>query len=64
MDIEGQLLVPIPEAPRRLGGLGLTKTYELIKHGELVKVNIGRRGFVTSKSLEAYVNRLTETATA
>jgi hypothetical protein len=60
----GQLLVPIPDACRILGYLGRTKVYELVDVGELTKVNIGRRGFITAKSLEDYVNRLTEAACA
>lgn len=57
------LLLSVTDARRRLGGIGVTKIYDLFKHGELVKVNIGRRGFVTTKSLEAYVDRITEAAT-
>lgn len=55
-------IMPIPESQTYLGGIGLTKLYELIKQGELVKVNIGRRGFITLKSLEAYVERQSEAA--
>ncbi len=57
-------LVPIPGAREQLGGIGHTTIYDLIKRGELVKVNIGRRSFVTADSLEAYVDRLSEAATA
>ncbi|MCX5044035.1 helix-turn-helix domain-containing protein [Aldersonia sp. NBC_00410] len=51
-------LVSIPEARHLLGDIGHTTVYELIKRSEIVKVNIGRRGFVTSESLEAYMDRL------
>lgn len=51
-------LVSIPEARHLLGGIGHTTIYELIKGGEIAKVNIGRRGFITSESLEAYLDRL------
>jgi hypothetical protein len=51
-------LVSITETRHVLGDIGHTTVYELIKRGEIVKVNIGRRGFVTSESLEAYVDRL------
>lgn len=51
-------LTSIPEARAYLGGLGATKLYALVNAGELVKVNIGRRGFITVKSLERYVDRL------
>lgn len=58
-------LVSIQEAREKwLGGLGRTTVYELIDKGELVKVNIGRRSFITADSLAAYVNRLSEAASA
>ncbi|HEY1843002.1 MAG TPA: helix-turn-helix domain-containing protein [Mycobacterium sp.] len=58
-------LVSIQEAREKwLGGIGRTTTYELIDRGELVKVNIGRRAFITAESLAAYVDRLSEAATA
>ncbi len=59
MDMEVKRLLPIPEAREVLGGIGHTTLYELIKRGEIVKVNIGRRGFITSESLAAYMDRLT-----
>lgn len=52
-------LVPIPEARQRLGGIANSTIYELVNRGELVKVNIGRRGFITAGSIDAYVDRLT-----
>ena len=60
----GQLLVPIPESCSKLGGVSRTTIYELVTRGELVKVNIGRRGFITTESLVAYVDRLAEKASA
>lgn len=63
MTIEARrLLVPYEEARRQLGGIGRTKFYELIDHNELVRVSIGRRGFITGESLNAYVELLTNTA--
>jgi excisionase family DNA binding protein len=55
---EDRLLVPIPGAQYTLGGVSRPTVYDLVKQGELTKVNIGRRGFITAKSLEAYVDRL------
>ena len=52
-------LVPIPDARHVLGDIGRTTLYELVNGGEIVKVNIGRRGFITSESLDAYMDRLT-----
>ena len=59
-----RLLVPIPEACEALGGIGRTTLYEKVNDGDLEKVNIGRRGFITAASLLAYVDRLSEIASA
>lgn len=60
-----QLIVSVSTAQRLLGGIGRTKVYDLINRGELVKVNVGRRGLITTASIESYVARLSgETATA
>lgn len=53
----GQLLVPIPDAMYQLGGLGRTTIYQLIDSEELVRVNIGRRAFITAASIRAFVLR-------
>jgi hypothetical protein len=57
-----RLLVPYDEARHKLGDIGRTTLYELFERQELVRVNIGRRGFVTAKSLGAYVDRLSAAA--
>ena len=57
-----QLLVPVPATCAALGGVSRTTIYALVNAGELVKVNIGRRGFITAESLNAYVARLAEAA--
>jgi hypothetical protein len=65
MNVEDdRLLVPIPGAQSKLGGVSRTTLYKLVDAGELVKVNIGRRGFITAKSLAAYVDRISEAALA
>jgi hypothetical protein len=61
---DDRLLVPIPDTCARLGGISRTTLYELIDRGDVVKVNIGRRGFITAESIGAYVGRLTQAATA
>lgn len=53
-----RLLVPYDETMHQLGDIGRTTLYELFDRGELTRVNIGRRGFVTAKSIAAYVDRL------
>lgn len=52
-------LLSIPDAQVSLGGVSRTMIYQLIQRGEIVKVNVGRRGFITRKSLDAYIDRLT-----
>ncbi|OBG91253.1 hypothetical protein A5698_20960 [Mycobacterium sp. E136] len=59
-----RLLVPYDEARRMLGDIGRTTLYELLERREIVRVNIGRRGFVTARSLAAYVDRLSADALA
>lgn len=58
MQFDGKRIVPIQEARCALGGIGRTTLYELVKQGEIVKVNIGTRGFITAESLAAYLDRL------
>ena len=58
------LLIPINDVCAALGRVGRTKVYELVNQRELVKVSIGRRSFVTTESLVAYVDRLSEAASA
>jgi hypothetical protein len=58
-----RLLVPIADTCADLGGVSRTTVYDLVNRGLLVKVNIGRRGFITAESLVAYVDRLSEAAT-
>lgn len=52
------LLLSIPEARDRLGGISNTTIYELVNRGLLTKVNIGRRGFITADSITRYVDSL------
>lgn len=53
-----RLIHPYPEAMHQLGDIGRTKLDQLCDSGELKRVHIGRRAFITAESLEAYVNRL------
>ena len=62
--MRGRLLVPIPGAQKELGEISRTTVYKLVDDEELVKVNIGRRSFITAESLAAYVERLKEAASA
>ena len=63
-ETDGRLLIPVADARYQLGGIGWTKYCQLCNEGELERVNIGRRSFVTAESLRAYVQRLRDTAKA
>lgn len=56
------LLIPVPGTQSKLGGVSRTTVYKLVDSGELVRVNIGRRSFITAESLAAYVDRLSSGA--
>ena len=53
-------LVPIHGgvAADALGGISRSKLYELLDSGELERVHIGVRAFVTRRSINAYIDRL------
>ncbi|MFV8319920.1 helix-turn-helix domain-containing protein [Mycobacterium sp. 23] len=57
-------LIPIPAVQNDLGGISRTTVYELIGSGELTRINIGRRSFVTEESITAYLGRLSAAAKA
>ena len=53
-----RLLHPVKEARRLLGGIGVTKFYELVATGEIELVHIGRRSFLTDFEYRRYVDEL------
>ncbi|GAB2820544.1 hypothetical protein GCM10022221_18090 [Actinocorallia aurea] len=52
-----KLLPWYPDAASALGGLGRTKTYQLIKSGQLKSVTIGRRRFVDARDIEEFIDQ-------
>jgi excisionase family DNA binding protein len=50
-------LYPILDAAQVLG-IGKTKTFELIRAGELETVRIGRRRLIPAAAIDEYVDRL------
>ncbi len=52
-------LNPISETQRRCGGVSRQTIYNLVDRGELQRVNIGRRAFITGDSIERFLRNLT-----
>jgi excisionase family DNA binding protein len=59
MDTSDPLLQSIERTLHQLG-IGRTTLYQLIADGELEQVHIGRRSLITTKSIAAYVDRLSQ----
>ena len=57
-------LYPVPETRHRLGGIGHTQFYELVRNGELETVKIGRRTFVASDEIQRFIAGLKARAAA
>lgn len=57
-------VVSLPDAMAELGGISRTGIYHLLDRGELHRVNVGRRAFITRKSLDAFWERLDADASA
>ena len=48
-------LVPVDETRRLLGGISRTTFYELLKAGYLEPVKIGRRTFIRTDNIRAFL---------
>ena len=55
MDFRKHGAVSVIEACEFLGGIGVTKFYELVRRGDLPIVKIGRRSVVLVDDLENYL---------
>lgn len=51
------LLVTIDQACALLGGLGKSKTYELIASGQIAHVRVGRRRFIRRTAIDEFIKR-------
>ena len=52
----------IEQTSEKLGGLGRTRVFDLLRSGQLASVKIGRRRFVPDSAIADYVARLKATA--
>ena len=48
----------MPEVPWYLGKISRSKVYHLIDTGELTRVRIGSRAFVSGESITAFLNKV------
>ncbi len=55
---QDRILHPVEEARHLLGGIGVTKFYELVACGDLELVHIGRRSVLTDTEIRRYVDEL------
>lgn len=53
-----RLIYPNDEVMELLGGIGRTTLHELVVSGDLEKVKVGRRAFITAESIDAYLDRI------
>jgi hypothetical protein len=51
-------LVAMPEVPWYLGEISRSKVYGLVASGELKRVHIGARAFITGESIAAFVAKV------
>ncbi len=47
----------LPESSRRLGGIGRTTLYVMIRNGEIGTVRIGNRVFIPSDEIARFIDR-------
>ena len=57
--MHGEALNSIAAVRERAGGLSRSMVYRLIRDGELQRVKVGTRSFITESSLQAFFERLT-----
>lgn len=48
----------IEQTSEKLGGLGRTRVFDLLRSGQLASVKIGRRRFVPDSSIQQYIEGL------
>jgi len=51
-------LVAIPDVPNYLGDISRSKVYELVASGELTRIRIGRRAFISGESIAGFLDKL------
>ena len=55
-------LFPLEEVRRRLGGIGKSTLFELLRSGRLASVKVGARRFVSGAQLAAFISTLEQEA--
>jgi excisionase family DNA binding protein len=52
------VLVAMPEVPKYIGDISRSKVYELVAAGELRRIRIGRRAFISGESITGFLSKL------
>jgi hypothetical protein len=51
-------ILSLDEAQERLGGVSRGKLYRMIGAGEVTRINLGTRAFITVESINRHLDRL------
>jgi len=51
-------LVAMPDVPIYLGNISRSKLYELVASGDLTRIRIGRRAFISGESIAGFIDNL------
>lgn len=51
-------LVAMPKVPWYLGDISRSKVYKLVASGELTRVRIGSRAFISGESITAFLTKV------
>ncbi len=51
-------LVAMPKVPGFLGDISRSEVYKLVSEGELTRVRIGRRAFISGESIAAFLRKV------
>lgn len=51
-------ILSIAEAQEALGGVSRGKLYRMIEVGEVTRINLGARAFITVESIDRHLDRL------
>jgi hypothetical protein len=57
-----KVIVPLNDVADKMGGISRSQVFKLMREGKLHRIKIGRRSFVTMKSIDGYIRGLIDQA--